>query len=382
MATFDINAEMPLLRQEALLKSIHQWACDNHAGDTSQMDLHEVLALAERYLLETGIPESLSLWSDVPMPGAGLQSPAAASVRRFRNTQLNEPAHPVFGGNDVGIQRHWRYFPVTSHRHDFYEIVCVVTGRCGQLVGKESFTAETGDILIVPPGTPHALAAFNDECIVYNLPIKSSTFERNFLSILQSRHVLARFFAHTLYAADSEAWILFHTGDWLRGENLLALIRDETLRVPDEYRREMLNTLTKAFFLHLLSNFSDSVTVSMNESPESRIMEQIQLHLRNRFRTTTLEETARVVNYSSRQVERMLKRSLGRSFSEIVRELRMGHAASLLKETAIPVGDVAEQAGYASLSAFYRGFRELYGMSPADYRLDVTAASLKKPRIQ
>lgn len=408
MSAFKLEEELLPLPQETLLKNLHLWAKETGAGDTERMDLHELIELANRYARDADRTrgeddaraasrkmeaDSLvhGLWGKTPWrsQSSALAKAGVASaeddaskvavdsrareslhpaIRSFRNSELQEPTHPVFEGADVGIQRHWRYFPVALHRHAFFELVCVVAGVCGQQVGNESFELRGGDVLIVPPGTSHAISAFSDGCIVYNMPIKASTFERNFLSLLQARHVLARFFAHALTKRDTEAWMLFRTDEWLGGESLLALIRDEAARPSDGYRREILNTLTKAFLLQLISRFSDSCRVSMTDTEEGRALSLLQAHLQVHFRTATLEEAARAACYSTRQVERMLKRSLGRSFSELVRDLRLGHAATLLRETDLPVGEVAEQAGYASLSAFYSGFRSRYGMSPAVFR--------------
>lgn len=47
---------------------------------------------------------------------------------------------------------------------------------------------------------------------------------------------------------------------------------------------------------------------------------------------------------------------------------RMRTAADWLKESRLPVEQLAERCGYASVSAFTRAFKRCYGMSPGDYR--------------
>ena len=47
---------------------------------------------------------------------------------------------------------------------------------------------------------------------------------------------------------------------------------------------------------------------------------------------------------------------------------RLGHAASLLRNTDRPVEEVAHEVGYENLTFFYRKFREAYGLAPAEYR--------------
>ena len=53
---------------------------------------------------------------------------------------------------------------------------------------------------------------------------------------------------------------------------------------------------------------------------------------------------------------------------ELLRELRMQRAASLLRVSELPVKRIAEMVGFSSRSAFTRQFETKTGMSPRDYR--------------
>lgn len=48
--------------------------------------------------------------------------------------------------------------------------------------------------------------------------------------------------------------------------------------------------------------------------------------------------------------------------------IRLDHAASLLRSTALPIGEIAHQSGYASESSFTRAFRKRHGVPPKDFR--------------
>ena len=49
----------------------------------------------------------------------------------------------------------------------------------------------------------------------------------------------------------------------------------------------------------------------------------------------------------------------------------------MLQNTSIPVADVAFAVGYSNTSYFHRRFRELYGMSPREYRQTARAGAHK-----
>lgn len=56
----------------------------------------------------------------------------------------------------------------------------------------------TGDICIVAPETVHAVSAFSDDCIIYNVTIRSAAFEQTFLNPLPQHGILFDF-SHVLF---------------------------------------------------------------------------------------------------------------------------------------------------------------------------------------
>lgn len=58
----------------------------------------------------------------------------------------------------------------------------------------------------------------------------------------------------------------------------------------------------------------------------------------------------------------------GLSPSNYIRKVRMEAAARLLKETALPVADIATRTGFSTTKYFNKVFREIFGIVPAKYR--------------
>ncbi|SFH65216.1 AraC family transcriptional regulator [Bradyrhizobium sp. Gha] len=59
---------------------------------------------------------------------------------------------------------------------------------------------------------------------------------------------------------------------------------------------------------------------------------------------------------------------LGRSPMAVLRQLRLKHAAHLLRADGVSVEQAANAAGYQSRSSFVRAFRTAYGCDPSEYR--------------
>ena len=91
--------------------------------------------------------------------------------------------------------------------------------------------------------------------------------------------------------------------------------------------------------------------------------------LLNLHRSLRLQDVARdVVHLSSSHLAKLFRDRRGESFSAYVQTLRMRRAASLLRETTLPIQDIATRVGYVDVSRFTTHFKRFYGSVPSEYR--------------
>lgn len=72
--------------------------------------------------------------------------------------------------------------------------------------------------------------------------------------------------------------------------------------------------------------------------------------------------------YSRSRFSHMFKRAVGYSLPAYLNTLRIRSAAAQLIETDQPVGTIALGSGFSSARTFYTAFREVFGVTPAEYR--------------
>jgi len=82
----------------------------------------------------------------------------------------------------------------------------------------------------------------------------------------------------------------------------------------------------------------------------------------------TVESLARAVGLSRSAFAARFAELVGQPPLEYIGRWRMTKAAELLRESDLPLGDVAERAGYRSEAAFSRAFKRHEGTAPATYR--------------
>ena len=79
-------------------------------------------------------------------------------------------------------------------------------------------------------------------------------------------------------------------------------------------------------------------------------------------------ETARRIGLSTRQLDRLFSEKLGASYAEHYRSIRLERARDLLRQSAVPITEIALGCGFSSASHFSRAYREAFGVTPASER--------------
>ena len=86
-----------------------------------------------------------------------------------------------------------------------------------------------------------------------------------------------------------------------------------------------------------------------------------------------LEDVARRIATSRRQLQRAFAEQGGTTFRERLCAVRMEAAAAQLRQSTLTVQQVARNVGYRQQAQFAKAFRRQYGAAPAEYRRGVTA---------
>lgn len=216
---------------------------------------------------------------------------------------------------DIAVWKHSRYTPVYMHTHEYFEIICVMEGTAvNRFEDGEPMEMVPGDILILPDGTVHELSVMSDDGIVINIMLA-------FLEYYNHR----------------------------------------------KYYEKVTKSQVNCLFAYLLRG-REHYMIAGGEQKKLELYEYIRKH----FIDVTLESAAADFGYSSAYFSRYCRKITGRTFSDIVIELRLEAAMRLLRTTALPVSQISEITGYGSEEHFIRQFRKYKGMTPSGYRKNNT----------
>lgn len=97
-----------------------------------------------------------------------------------------------------------------------------------------------------------------------------------------------------------------------------------------------------------------------------QLMDCINRHIGDK--DLSVETICEEVGISRAQLHRRLKEKTNQSASIFVRNVRLHQAEKLLRESNMRVGEVADMVGFGQVTYFCNAFKELYGVSPTEYR--------------
>lgn len=250
------------------------------------------------------------------------------------------------------------------HRHDFFYFNFTYKGQYDSLSYKYNsmITIREGELYVGQPFAGHALCVHdNQETIIFGVLIQKNTFFHSFLPMLSANSKLFHFFLDPATNHFSEEYLHFHIEDDC---NIRALL--EMMVVEYAYKQgntqDVLRPLVLAFLMQIARQYARA-----NPPQKAEILsEQIMQYMSEHFGTITLKDIAVRFSYHPNYLSALLHRDLGKTFSEILLDLRMQRATTLLRETSLSNEEIALMLGYGNNSNFYKAFKGYYGYSPRE----------------
>ncbi|MDO4942300.1 MAG: AraC family transcriptional regulator [Lachnospiraceae bacterium] len=273
-------------------------------------------------------------------------------------------------GRNVFISRHNRYTPAFMHRHDFFEIIFVFTGKCTQTIGLSRKQFKEGDVIFIAPGIYHTMEVFDDDSAVFNILLRKSTFYQMFTPLMKGHDLLSKFFSEGLYNSQQIEYVIFHPGqtDLIELQNQLLELYKEHL-FHDAYSDQIMVGLLTRLNAKIMREHHDTMESSYSENDHRSqehfmVMSYIQEHLT----TVTLTDVASHFGFSTSYCSRLIKSSTGQGFNEWKRMLRMRHAEQMLLNTKKSISEISASLGYENPETFIRAFKKELHMTPSKYR--------------
>lgn len=108
-------------------------------------------------------------------------------------------------------------------------------------------------------------------------------------------------------------------------------------------------------------------TIGETKFQDERLTEILN-YINTNYLTVTLDELAKEFHLSKPYLSKYIKDKSGKTFGDLVKNVRMKKARTLLKGGNMTVEAVADKVGYQNVEHFTRLFKKKYGMTPVQFR--------------
>lgn len=139
--------------------------------------------------------------------------------------------------------------------------------------------------------------------------------------------------------------------------------------VPSSRRRPYLQLKVQELLLFLTEVQPGKQVLTQYFSQQTELVKEIhrQLteHLEQRF---TIEELSKQYLINTSTLKEAFKAVYGLPIATYMKEYRMEQAMKLLRETNIPISEIADRVGYGTQGKFSKAFKDVTRMLPTEYR--------------
>ena len=236
-----------------------------------------------------------------------------------------------------------------AHWHDFYEIHVITQGSLTEHINGHEIKMGPGWIYFLRPYDVHEY--HGDEPVsLYKIQFQIDLLDPNVQKIMISND-----FRLIMKLSEREM------------ESLDPFLR----KLVDEYKTNKPNRLTMiTYLMNCLT--TEMIRLSQKHDSPSASSDAIVLALeyihRNYAKNISMQHVADYVGLTPNYFCSKFHKEVGQSFKQYLRGLQLNHAATLLRITDLSISQICEESGFCSLAIFFKDFKEVYEMTPSQYR--------------
>ncbi|HIZ23178.1 MAG TPA: AraC family transcriptional regulator [Candidatus Blautia faecigallinarum] len=248
------------------------------------------------------------------------------------------------------------------HWHPEIEFVFVQKGTVTFLVGSERYVLTAGNGIFINSQILHRFEA--DETAV----IPNIVFSPSLLSSKGS--LIYEKYIEPVLHAPMDCLILSPDLPWQKTalDELLSVFSLQETAEPDELQTvQLLLKLWGTLYAHIPAAGSDSPSKG-SAYDQARLQIMLQYIHANYPQPVSLDDIARTVTLSKSSVLHIFHQYLHISPVNYLIRYRLKRAARLLVSTESSIFSIAQSTGFESPGYFCRKFKELYQMTPGEYR--------------
>ncbi|WP_125588545.1 helix-turn-helix domain-containing protein [Companilactobacillus jidongensis] len=254
-------------------------------------------------------------------------------------------------------------YEVGSYHYNWHpdiELLWLLNGEVEANVEGEVIALSPNDLLVINPNHGHATFAKAANSMMLRIHIRPDALNINGLDNASGKFQLNTVSEHVNQLYEP-----------IRSALANLTYNDNQISQTAAYF-DLLNLLNKFYITD--ESYGTTLATPRHQKAISKLTEYLEQHFSEDI---SLSMLAKQVNYSSTYLSKLLKSQLGITYSEYVMRCRLQQAIRELTRSTDNISSIAYQVGFHDLKVFNQSFRKHFGMTPTDYRKQLTPSLVK-----
>ncbi|MCB7069252.1 helix-turn-helix transcriptional regulator [Caldibacillus sp. 210928-DFI.2.22] len=165
----------------------------------------------------------------------------------------------------------------------------------------------------------------------------------------------------------SNRYLLFNTG---HNRKIADIVNQIMCEYFDKglYADEIINSYLIILFSELIRNNEIVAKYTIQSEQNNASLIAFLQYIEENYKDCTLTSMAEQFNFHPNYLSNLLKKGTGKSFKDLLQLQKINKAAMILMNSDLPIPEVVEEVGYSSVTFFYKKFKEIFHMTPYEFR--------------
>jgi len=272
-------------------------------------------------------------------------------------------------GELINIRKHTRFINFPSHKHNYIEFNYVYQGNLTQIIDNKKIILQKGELIFLNQYITHEIEASSENDIVINFIIRPEFFDY-IITLLDDENSISKFLLTTLYTDyDEGEYLYFKVSERKDIQDLVERIITE-LYTPSIMNKATIKLLVGLLLVELIKNSQDIEIYSVDNYEKVLIIQSLK-YIDEFYNRATLFELSQKLKQPDYKLSKLIKKHTGMTYKELLQERKLSKAVELIKSTNYSIVEIIELIGYENPTYFYKIFKNKFGMTPREYKLNL-----------
>lgn len=258
------------------------------------------------------------------------------------------------------------------HQNSAFELVYVLKGTVIKIIENKQYTLQAGEGYILNRHIIHSEEMKNGFLLCLNFSeelFKQITTE---CKVNFENHPVFNFIGHN---QTEQYW----QKSYLEFTPTTPLVNHQFRIILDALQQELAthklgaNYLQKGLLLRLLASLEDPHMFKLNpinihSNKEEFLVDRLTSFIIKKYGNVSRKDIEVNLHYNNEYLNRLLKKSCGKTINAYATEVRLDRAKELLTNTTLTISKITELLNFSSDNYFYHFFKKNTGVSPSQYR--------------